>query len=276
MRSSRTDEAYANGLCIFMPPVIVLPTVYIYTARTLECPEKREAPAVGPGPLSRKTDDDSPSVSRASLVLYLWLRLEGALPLLPPPSRDSYSDDRDSWDISAALSYRTSDGVKSRNHAFAQLQKDWLVPTSLWFVSGQGRYDFDEFRAWRHRASGTGTVGYQIVDNDVWTMRGQAGLGAKRTFGSDDERFAPEAVATVEGSWNINASQTFNTATTVLPDLHQTGRFRTMTSADWIIKIDHADGLSFKLGLANEYESQTHGQAKHNDLRYYGNLVLDF
>jgi hypothetical protein len=58
--------------------------------------------------------------------------------------------------------------------------------------------------------------------------------------------------------------------------LDEPGEFRSVSTAEWVIALGKADGLSFKLGLENEYESDVGRDTESNDLSYYGALVFDF
>lgn len=73
----------------------------------------------------------------------------------------------------AAYFTARSNGTQSTNRFFAQFSRDWLRGESPWFWSTQGRYDYDEFRAWDHRLSGSAGVGYEIYDTDRFDLRGR-------------------------------------------------------------------------------------------------------
>ncbi|MDP7348921.1 MAG: hypothetical protein QF735_11835, partial [Phycisphaeraceae bacterium] len=63
---------------------------------------------------------------------------------------------------------------------------------------------------------------------------------------------------------------------TVYPELAEFGELRITLAVDWQLKIDQADDISLKVGLKNEYESGTEGDAEHNDLKYYLMLLHGF
>ena len=58
----------------------------------------------------------------------------------------------------------------------------------------------------------------------------------------------------------------------VVVDIHAAS----VNGADWKIRLDDAEGLSFKLGLEHEYETDVEDGDERNDLYYYGAVVLDF
>ncbi len=63
---------------------------------------------------------------------------------------------------------------------------------------------------------------------------------------------------------------------TFFPDASELGQFRVISDLAWKIQIDPEGGISFKVGVENEYESVTAGAAKHNDLKYFSSFVISF
>lgn len=188
-----------------------------------------------------------------------------------------YEDEEDRWHIGSAFVRQTTDGDATRNDFYAELIKDWLIPGEKHFYFAQVRYDYDDFQSWRHRASGAAGIGYQLIERDDFDLIGRVGLGGNYTWGGDgDDEFTPEALLGIEGTWRIAENQTFEFKNTLYPSLDEAGEFRNLTSLAYVIEMDQAKGLSLKLGLENEYESQTDDDSKHNDLKYFAALVFDF
>ncbi|HEX7010242.1 MAG TPA: DUF481 domain-containing protein [Phycisphaeraceae bacterium] len=181
----------------------------------------------------------------------------------------------DRWlaDFSYFLSF--NNGERNQNELKADLTKDWLMPESPWFFFAQGIYQYDEFEAWEHRFSGFGGMGYTFVKNDRLELIGRGGVGATYEMGLVDE-LVPEALfgASIL-RWQLTDNQTLAASTTYYPALDDISEFRLVSSLEWSIKIDQADGLSLKLGINNEYESNV-VEGKHNDFKYYGALVFNF
>ncbi len=186
---------------------------------------------------------------------------------------------KDEWkrsEFSSAFFFARSNNETSKNKANAQLIRDWLKPESRWFYFGQGRYDYDQFESWDHRISGSGGLGYELIESERAELRGRLGLGLTRTYGDDDDDLTPEAVLGLEGLWNINQNQKLTAKNTLYPDFENEGEFRNISSADWTIKVNEWGNMNLKFGLQNEYISDPQGDAKNNDLDYYGRLGYDF
>lgn len=190
--------------------------------------------------------------------------------------KTKYEDKRDRWLWDTTYFLSEDDGEKSRNEFKSQLTKDWLIPESPWFYFAQATYEYDQFQDWKHRASGFGGVGYTFVNTDKLEFNGRLGAGLTKEF-SGGRDLTPEAlVGATLVRYKITPNQNLTGSLTVYPSLSQPGEYRSVAGIEYQVAIDHADGLSLKLGIENEYESETSGDAKHNDLKYYGALVYDF
>ncbi len=190
--------------------------------------------------------------------------------------RTKRENETDRTDVGATYQRSTSSGETIRNQANAFILHDWLIPDSPWFTFVNGNYDFDEFRSWDHRVSGFGGVGYEFITTEDLEVTARLGGGLTKEFGGSDD-IRPEAL--ISGAlvkWKPTEAQTVSAYATLYPDLSDFFEFRFLTGLEWLIAIDRADGLSLKFGIENEYESVTAGGERHNDLNYYGALVIDF
>jgi hypothetical protein len=122
---------------------------------------------------------------------------------------------------------------------------------------------------------GSGGVGYEFLEREDFTLRGRTGASLARRSGVEDD-LIPEILLGLESSWQISAAQELRWATAFFPSLDELGEYRSVSSLEWVISLDEADGISFKLGLDNEYESNVSSDTEANDLSYYGALVFDF
>ncbi len=188
-----------------------------------------------------------------------------------------FEDERDRWEFDARYFLSTSEGETTDNEFYASILKDWKYPNSPWFWFARARYDWDQFEDWRHRISAHMGPGYEIINTEELKWRARAGVGVLGEFGGEaDDRVTPEGLAGTEVIWNISERQKLTAHATVFPDLGDVGRYRSLSGAEWSIKIDRADGLSLKFGIEHEYQSETDDDSDHNDFRYYGALVFDF
>jgi len=71
-------------------------------------------------------------------------------------------------------------------------------------------------------------------------------------------------------------NQTLTAASTWFPLLTNASDYRVVASADWTLNIDHLNGIDFKLGVQDEYQSMVDPGIEHNDLKFYGALVFHF
>jgi hypothetical protein len=94
-----------------------------------------------------------------------------------------------------------------------------------------------------------------------------------RTFGEDD-RWVPELGLGLEGVWKIAENHRLTFYNKLYPDLIETGEFRNLSGAAWIIALNQE--LSLKLAAENEYESFAPEGTEKNDLRYTGSILIGF
>lgn len=184
-------------------------------------------------------------------------------------------DDHHRWKLGASFFQNKDDGTRTRNEFNAEVTHDWLMPDSDWFKFATAKYQYDEFQDWESRASAFIGVGKQLKKTDEHDVIGRVGIGGSYEFGSVNE-IVPEALLGLEWVYTINERQTLASHVTVFPDLDEFGESRTVAGVAWTLAVDEADGISLKFGVDNEYESSTEGNAKHNDVKYYGALVFDF
>ena len=164
----------------------------------------------------------------------------------------------------------------TRNEFTAGLIHDRLLPESPWFLFVKGRYDFDQFRPWRHRLGGHGGLGLTFVKRDDLELNARLGGGLVKELDGERELRPEGLIGTGLVRWNLTEKQTLSVNASFFPDLAEWGEFRVLSNLDWKLKLDTASGLSLKIGIANEYESVTEHDAKHNDLKYYSALVVEF
>ncbi len=192
----------------------------------------------------------------------------------------------DKYTVDSRYSLRTSRGDRSENKLTAGLLTEWPIPPSRWSYFAQTRYDFDEFQSWDTRLTGGGGLGYHLLDIndvdktgspiDVFDLHLRIGMGLRREFGSMNERIQPEGIFGGNLVWQVTKHQRFAAGSTIFPNIEESGEFRVVTNAEWVLKLNTFDGLSLKLGLAHEHQSLTDPGIEQNDLSIYGAFVLDF
>ncbi|MFW5653587.1 MAG: DUF481 domain-containing protein [Planctomycetota bacterium] len=178
--------------------------------------------------------------------------------------------------LDARYFYGASDGDRDTNKATVAILNDWLFTDSRWsyFISGQA--DYDEFQSWEYRASIFTGFGYELIQQEDLELRLRAGIGATREFNSQRNQIIPEALLGAELAWDINDRQNLEAATTLFPDLDDTGEYRLVSSASWVLALDEDRDMNFSLGLLNEYQSKVDPGIENNDLKVFGSFGFSF
>ena len=190
--------------------------------------------------------------------------------------KTGFEDGRNRLAFDTSWYYATADGNQSQNQYQANLTKDWLQKDKPWFFFIKGQYKFDNNRSWENRTSAFGGGGYTLAKTDDVEVNTRLGFGGTYEYGSVNE-FTPEAL--FGGSvikWHLTERAAISGETIYYPSLEDTTNFRVESALEWTYKLDMADGLKLKLGLENEYDSNTPNEDTNNDLRYYGAVVLSF
>jgi putative salt-induced outer membrane protein YdiY len=191
--------------------------------------------------------------------------------------RGNYADERKRWQFDSGYFRSSTEGDETKNQAFALLLRDFLFTGTKYFAFASTRYDYDQFQNWDHRLNLAGGAGYSFIDRDKFDLRGRAGFGGTKTFGSPgDDEWVPEAVLGLETEWLPADRQKLTAYTTFYPSLSDGGEFRSLSGVDWSLLISDGLGLSLNLGIQNEYESDVPAGIEKNDLLYRAALLYDF
>ena len=195
-----------------------------------------------------------------------------------------YEDADRRWKFRSAYFFGKTDGEQSKDQGFANLRRDWLMPTNPYFYWAEGRADYNGFQAYRFRAGGFAGLGAAVFgENEPSTfyvrddlkLLARAGAGYTYEWGEVNSGM-PEALAAVETVWKVTDNQTFRLAHSYFPSLDDLGESRNVTEASHTIKLDRGRGLSLKFGVFNEYLSITEDDSSHNSLTYFGQLQYAF
>ncbi len=187
-----------------------------------------------------------------------------------------YEDEYHRWDIKANLFYAEDDGQNTRSEWQVGVVKDWLTPGDPLLYFATFKYEHDRFTGWEDRLSAFVGVGYKLIDTAEHELLARVGAGANYEFGEVND-LTPEVLLGLEGTWNIDADQTFTYYTTFFPALDPFfSEFRNVSGVAYKIALPTGRGLSLKLGAENEYNSDVAPDTKHSDFKYFGALVYDF
>lgn len=178
--------------------------------------------------------------------------------------------------LDAAYFWAATDGDNTENRFTAGALHDWFLGESPWSIFAQARFDYDDFQSWDKRLAIHGGVGYQFIDEEDVSLILRGGLGATREWGSEDDRWIPEALVGFDWNWDITDKQNLFVRSTAYLDLEDTGEFRTLTDAGWSVLLDEEANMNFNIGLHHEYDSTVDPGMDHNDLRIFAGLQVDF
>lgn len=171
---------------------------------------------------------------------------------------------------------KTESSETTDNKLSVGYRKDWLRPDSRWFNFYESRYDFDEFESWRHRLTGHGGAGYNLVDTQRWSMNLRAGPGARKEWESKNDDIRFEGVTGANMTWRITKRQTLNGHFSYYPVLTDFNDYRTRSGVDWRFFMSRDLNLSFLVGLDHEYQSIVDPGSDKNDTRAYMGVQYDF
>jgi hypothetical protein len=186
------------------------------------------------------------------------------------------TDGRDRWDFNSRWVYAYANGRKNQSQFETNLTREWLQEDSPWFFFIKGQYKYDVKRSYQNRTSGFGGGGYTLAETEDLEVNTRMGFGGTYEYGSVNE-FTPEALFGGSViSWKVNERSSLAGETLFYPSLQNGDDYRIESTFEWVYKLDLASGMSFKIGLENEYNSNTRGDNSNNDLKYYGAIVLSF
>ena len=193
-------------------------------------------------------------------------------------SKFTYKDHWTRWVFNGRYFYNVSSGSDgdNDNNATADLSRHWLNPESRWFLALAGRYQFDQFQAWKHRISLFAGPGFHVLDGEKHTVDLEAGPGYTREFGTSNTNKA-EAVLTLSYDWKISERQSFDFANQYFLQLApNAGDWRNFTRTTWSVRLTERPALSLNIGLQNEYDSTPDEGDPTNDLKYFLTLGMNF
>lgn len=185
-----------------------------------------------------------------------------------------YEDEERRWRIDTAYFYSRADSEQTKSNGFISAERDWLFSDSPWFAFAGARGDYDAFRSWEYRVQGKGGVGYEFVKTKDFSLRGRLGPSITQEFKAD--RFLVEALAGVDLAWKVNDKLSVEAHNTIYPALNKLGSYRNVTALGWKWMLAKEPALSLDLGVENEYQTDVASGNRHNDLKYYGTVGLDF
>ncbi len=173
-------------------------------------------------------------------------------------------------DSRTAYYYAKSEEETSDNSFFTSINRDWLRPSVPWFHFSGGRLDIDRFKDYDYRVNANGGFGYEFTNKDTLLFVGRTGVGFNKIFGGERQEFTPEGLLGLEARWRINKAQRLALANTFHPSFDSFDSYRNLTTFDWILDLDERAGVALKVGMTNEFDTETETEEgiSKNDFKY--------
>lgn len=171
--------------------------------------------------------------------------------------------------------FKTTDGEITDNELTARLGQRFRSPGSPWYWAVNPRYDFNEFRSWRHRVQLHGALGYFLMEQDRVRLSLEGGAGGRRDFGSEQDVLIAEGLAGVVLQWFPTKRQELRYSTTWYPGLNrQSHRF--VTDVEWTFRITDEVPLGLNTALEWEWDTNPDPGFPENNIRLTFGVQYDF
>ncbi|MDX2119408.1 MAG: DUF481 domain-containing protein [Planctomycetota bacterium] len=177
--------------------------------------------------------------------------------------------------------YVTDNGIKSKSRGELDVRNDWLLTSSRWGFFAEGKGEYDEFQPWDLRTSLFLGPSYSFIRSETTSLRGRAGLGVTREFGSERNQVLPEALFGIELTHKLSERSKLYANSEILPNLADFPEHRIESNAGYELLVDPQTHMNIKFGITHRYNTDP-GQrddgtrSKANDLEYFVTLGWDF
>lgn len=166
-------------------------------------------------------------------------------------------------------SYAEDDGDESENRFSSEIENDFKLEDTQWFLFARGQLEHDEFQDWDERLSIFAGPGYVFIDNEKTRVSGRVGVGAIREWGGEDSGWTPEAIISAKARHQITERQNISGGVDIYPNLEDTNEFRANSRIVWELLVDPEVNMSLRAGVEDRYSSHPGGDAKKNDVDFF-------
>ena len=166
-------------------------------------------------------------------------------------------------------------GETSENRLFGRAKNDWATAKAKWRVFVEGSVERDQFLDFDWRLTGNSGLSFDAIKNDKTSLTFRGGLGGSIEFGSDKDGFDPEGTIAFELRHKINKNMSLTANGELIPDLNDTGEFRTRIYSAVDTNLDETGKWKLRIGIEDRYESNP-TRAKKNDFDYFVSVVYRF
>lgn len=188
----------------------------------------------------------------------------------------NYKDEHKQWKVTGRYSYQGDEEGTTENQGRLSVQRNWLLPDSLWFWFGALGYQYDQFESWEHRALLSAGPGYHLLKRKKHTLDVRVGPAYVREFGRRTVNKA-DLLAAFDYTWKPRDRVTITLSNQFfLEAAPDAGQIRNMTFVNWRTRILAEPALDLVFGVENQYQSQNEDGDKPNTLNYYITLGVNF
>jgi len=172
--------------------------------------------------------------------------------------------------------YSTDNSVTDENTFSLTGSHSRRFDKSRWFIWGKARYDYDDFRDWRQRATLHAGSGFDIFRTKKLDFALFAGVGGRKEFGTaDDTTLEAEGALGLIVGWRPRERHKLAFELSTYPGLTDDTE-RLILLFDWSILIDRKIGMSINTHLDWEYDSRPDSGFPPNTIRWTWGLQFDF
>ena len=168
---------------------------------------------------------------------------------------------------------RTNGEVIDNDVEISSIQ-DWFFPDSPLSIFVQGTYQWDEYELWEQRLSGYLGPGYKFINTPELKLDGRFGGGVTYEYGIP--QLLPELLLLTEWNWQIDDRQRVSGNFSYAPDVTEFAQYRLSLNLEWNFRLQKEEGMSFYVGLRDEYQSIVPEGSTRNDLRMFGGIKYEF
>ena len=174
--------------------------------------------------------------------------------------------------------FTRTDGTTTQQQALFNARDEVLFAGTPWSAFASTNIEYDELRSYRFLVGVYGGAGYTLIDDEQYTWRLRAGVGAVRRIGRDGtaSEWVPEALLGTDFTWRLDERQAIVATADYYPRINDWTQYRVRARVAYQIVLDKATGTTLRLGVQDRFDSNPGGTAKRNDLNYYATLGFTF
>lgn len=182
--------------------------------------------------------------------------------------------EHEKWTNSTDASYlrSESDGDLEANRFVFENNTDYAL-TEYSFVTGVGRYDWDEFSSFEFQTSVAVGYGRKLIDSERQALSIEAGPGVRHAEVRDTGETETDLIGRVGMDYRFTVSETAELTNATLVE---TGSSNTFLENETSLTVDINDSLALKTGLSIRHNTETEPERDKTDYLTTVNLVYSF